>query len=168
VQTLRVRRSAPKACSERTLPLRTEEIASVAEEAEVLEEEQDAPPVESEWAEELVGRSGVRHRYVEDNAGIHKVVGERPMLKLQTLVAFGAQIAPYPDGKPAGPTSSSQQSLDGEEPGLRCRSILYQRGSTYLLRAPVPRASSTGQSRTLRSFSTSGSTPTRQRPRICL
>ena len=79
----------------------------------MLEEEQDAPPVESEWAEELVGRPGVLHRYVEDTAGIYGVVGERPVLKLQTLVTFGAQIAPYPDGKPAGPTSSSQQSLDG-------------------------------------------------------
>jgi hypothetical protein len=64
-------------------------------------------------AEELVGRPGVLHRYVEDTVGIHGVVGECPVLKLQTLVAFGAQIASYPDGKPGWPISSSQQSLDG-------------------------------------------------------
>ena len=113
MRTLRDRRSAPKACSERTLPLRTEEIASVAEEAEVLEEEQDASTSGIRIGRGACGPARGLHRYVEDNAGIHGVVGERPVLKLQTLVAFGAQIAPYPDGKPAGPTSSSQQSLDG-------------------------------------------------------
>jgi hypothetical protein len=49
-----------------------------------------------------VGLIGVLDRYVEDAAAIRGAVGERPVLKLQTLIAFGAQLSPYPNGKPAG------------------------------------------------------------------
>jgi hypothetical protein len=82
--------------------LRTEEVAAAAEEAETAEEVQAVPPISDEQIEELVGLIGVLDRYVEDAAAIHGVVRERPVLKLQTLVAFGAQLSPYPNGKPAG------------------------------------------------------------------
>ena len=82
--------------------LRTDEVAAATEETETVEEGQATPPVLDEQIVELVGRSGVLDRYVEDAAAIHGVVGERPVLKLQALVAFGAQLAPYPNGKPAG------------------------------------------------------------------
>jgi hypothetical protein len=82
--------------------LRTEEVAAATEEAEAVEEGWAASPVSDEQIGELVGRPGVLGRYVEDAAAIHGVVGERPVLKLQTLIAFGAQLSPYPNGKPAG------------------------------------------------------------------
>jgi hypothetical protein len=72
------------------------------EESEEPRKEPKKPPVNPEEVEQLVGRPGVLDRYVEDAARIHEVVGERPVLKLQTLVALGAQLAPYPNGKPAG------------------------------------------------------------------
>ena len=82
--------------------LRTEEVAAAAEEAESVEEGQATPSVSDEHIGVLVGRPGALGRYVEDAATIHGVVGERTVLKLQALVAFGAQLAPYPNGKPAG------------------------------------------------------------------
>jgi len=84
--------------------LRAEEVA--AAEAKVEEEATGTPDgdeaVEDERVDELVGVPGVLNRYVEQAAEIHAVVRERPVLKLQTLVAVGAQLAPYPNGKPAG------------------------------------------------------------------
>jgi hypothetical protein len=92
----RLKRALNELCT-----LRTEEVAA-AEGEEPVEEGPDVPPVVDEQVEELVGRPGVLDRYVEDAARMHGVVGERPVLKLQTLVAVGAQLAPYPNGKPAG------------------------------------------------------------------
>ncbi len=70
------------------------------------EAEQEAPEtgaeVPQEQVEELVGRPGVLERYVEDVAKIHGVVGEREHLKLITLNAAGAQLAPLPNGRPVG------------------------------------------------------------------
>ena len=84
--------------------LRTEEVA--AAEATAEEEAAGTPgedeAVEDERINELVGSPGVLDRYAEDAAMIHAVVRERPVLKLQTLVALGAQLALYPNGKPAG------------------------------------------------------------------
>jgi hypothetical protein len=84
--------------------LRAEEVA--AAEAKAEEEATGTPDedeaVEDERVDELVGSPGVLGRYVEQAAEIHAVVRERPVLKLQTLVAVGAQLAPYPNGKPAG------------------------------------------------------------------
>jgi DNA-binding MarR family transcriptional regulator len=66
------------------------------------EEEREEPGPPPEGSEELVSYTGVLDRYVEDVSAIHGVVGERPVLKLQTLVALGAQLAPYTNGKPTG------------------------------------------------------------------
>ncbi len=93
----RLKRALNELCT-----LRTEEVAAAAEGKETTADAPDAPPVADEWIAELVGYPGVLDRYVEDAAGMHGVVGERPVLKLQTLVALGAQLAPYPNGKPAG------------------------------------------------------------------
>ncbi|HVF02143.1 MAG TPA: hypothetical protein VNA27_12535 [Rubrobacteraceae bacterium] len=71
-------------------------------EEERAKEELKEPEPPAEGSEVLVGYPGVLDRYVEDSAAMHGVVGERPVLKLQTLVALGAQLAPYPNGKPTG------------------------------------------------------------------
>ena len=91
----RLKRALNEICT-----LRAEEVAAVEEGA--AEEAADAPPVADEAVGELVGRPGVLERYAEDAARIHGVVGERAVVKLQTLVAMGAQLASYPNGKPAG------------------------------------------------------------------
>jgi hypothetical protein len=56
----------------------------------------------SEEAEALVSSPGVLNRYVKDVARIRGVVKDQEALRLQTLVALGAQLAPLPGGKPAG------------------------------------------------------------------
>ncbi len=82
--------------------LRTEEVAAAAEaEREYEREEADPEPLSPE-AEALVSVPGVLGRYVEDVAHIRSVVRDRESLKLQTLVAIGAQLAPFAGGKPAG------------------------------------------------------------------
>jgi hypothetical protein len=91
----RLKRALNELCT-----LRTEEV--VAAEGARGADEPTTTPVTGEQVDELVGRPGVLGRYVEDAAEIHGVVRERPVLKLQTLVALGAQLAPYPNGKPAG------------------------------------------------------------------
>jgi hypothetical protein len=58
-----------------------------------------------EEADALVSAPGVLDRYVEDVARIRGVVKDRGALKLQTLVAVGAQLAPLPGGRPAGANS---------------------------------------------------------------
>ncbi len=93
----RLKRALNELCT-----LRTEEVAAASEGSEAPEEEPDASPVADDEVDELVGRPSVLDRYVEDVAHMHGVIGERPVLKLQTLVAVGAQLAPYPNGKPAG------------------------------------------------------------------
>jgi hypothetical protein len=92
----RLKRALNEVCT-----LRTEEVVA-AQGVESVEDGPGVPPATDEQVEELVGRPGVLGRYVEDAALMHGVVGERPVLKLQTLVAVGAQLAPYPNGKPAG------------------------------------------------------------------
>lgn len=83
--------------------LRTNEVAA----AERAGQEEDGNPEAgsealSEEAEMLVSSPGVLSRYVEDVAYIRGVVGDRDALRLQSLVAFGAQLAPLPSGRPAG------------------------------------------------------------------
>ncbi len=83
--------------------LRTEEVAA-AERAEQAEDyrAKAEPEILSEEAEALVSSPGVLSRYVEDVARIRGVVRDRDALRLQSLVAFGAQLAPLPSGRPAG------------------------------------------------------------------
>jgi hypothetical protein len=81
--------------------LRMEEIARAAESEGGGEERQEPEPL-SEEADALVSSPGVLSRYVEDVARIRGVVGDREPLSLQTLVAFGAQLAALPSGRPAG------------------------------------------------------------------
>jgi DNA primase len=54
-------------------------------------------------AERLISCPGVLRRYVEDVAHIHGVVRDREVLGLQVLVAVGAQLEPFRNGRPAGP-----------------------------------------------------------------
>jgi hypothetical protein len=61
----------------------------------------EAEPIPEE-ADALVSAPGVLDRYVEDVARIRGVVKDRGALKLQTLVAGSAQLAPLPGGRPAG------------------------------------------------------------------
>ena len=79
--------------------LRQEEVAAAAQ-LEETEKASEEPMTEE--AEALVASPGVLNRYVEDVAHIHGVVKDREPLRLQTLVALGAQLAPLPNGKPAG------------------------------------------------------------------
>lgn len=81
--------------------LRTEEVAA-AERAGQEEDAEAGPEALSEEAEALVSYPGVLSRYVEDVARIRGVVRDRDALRLQSLVAFGAQLAPLPSGRPTG------------------------------------------------------------------
>jgi hypothetical protein len=81
--------------------LRSEEVARAAESEDTEEEHQEPEPL-SEEADTLISAPGVLARYVEDVARIQGVVGDREPLRLQTLVALGAQLAPLPSGRPAG------------------------------------------------------------------
>jgi major membrane immunogen (membrane-anchored lipoprotein) len=80
--------------------LRLEEVAAAVQADE--EAEQSAPEPLSEEAEMLVANPGVLDRYAEGVASIQDVVKDRNALRLQTLVAVGAQLAPLVSGKPAG------------------------------------------------------------------
>jgi hypothetical protein len=71
-------------------------------EGTVAQEEPPEPSVDPGQIEELVGRPGVLERYVEDVARIHGVVNDREILRLQKLVADGAQLEPLANGRPAG------------------------------------------------------------------
>lgn len=82
--------------------LRTEEVAAATDLEQEQEGEEADPESLSLEAEELVSVPGVLDRYVEDVARIRGVVKDREPLKLQTLVAVGAQLAPIAGGKPAG------------------------------------------------------------------
>ena len=77
--------------------LRREEVAAAA-----TEEGTEEPEPESLSEEALVSTPGVLDRYVEDVARIRRVVRDRDPLKLQTLVAVGAQLAPFAGRTPAG------------------------------------------------------------------
>jgi hypothetical protein len=82
---------------------RSEEVAAAeqAEEARASAEESE-PETLLEEAEALVCSPHVLDRYVEDVARARGVVRDRDALRLQTLVALGAQLIPLPNGKPAG------------------------------------------------------------------
>jgi hypothetical protein len=80
--------------------LRLEEVAAAAQADEDAEQPKSEPL--SEEAERLVATPGVLDRYVEDVASTQDVVKDRAALRLQTLGAVGAQLAPLPNGKPAG------------------------------------------------------------------
>ena len=86
----------------KTLSKALDSIEQTGTEEDRAQEGREGPEPPPEGSEELVVYPGVLERYVEDAATIHGVVGERPALKLQTLVALGAQLAPYPNGKPTG------------------------------------------------------------------
>jgi hypothetical protein len=92
----RLRRALNEICT-----LRTDEVRRAAESDEVHEECQESEALSRE-ADTLVSSPGVLSRYVEDVARIRGVVGDREPLRLQALVAFGAQLAPLPSGRPAG------------------------------------------------------------------
>ena len=103
VRALRGGHREPEACPQRDLHAAHRRGCGGGEAEEYADDSRsDGEKVADERVEELVGSPGVLDRYVEDAARIHGVVGERPVLKLQTLVAVGAQLAPYPNGKPAG------------------------------------------------------------------
>jgi hypothetical protein len=79
--------------------LRAEEVAAATAQTEQSEEE---PEPISEEAEALVSAPNVLDRYVKDVARIRSVVKDQDPLRLQTLIAVGAQLAPLAGGKPAG------------------------------------------------------------------
>lgn len=85
-----------------------ETIAAMAQQEERPKEgeggdaEEPGPGPLSEEARELIAHPGVLKRYVEDVARIHGVVKDRGILRLQVLVATGAQLEPLPNGRPAG------------------------------------------------------------------
>jgi len=80
---------------------RSEEVAAAVQ-AEGGEEQEPESAGAPEEAEALLDSPGVLNRYVEDVAKIRGVIRDRDALRLQTLVALGAQLAPLPNGKPAG------------------------------------------------------------------
>jgi hypothetical protein len=94
----RLRRALNEICTKRQ-----EEVAAADQADE--DAEQSAPEPLSEEAEMLVATPGVLNRYAEDVASIWGVIKDRDALKLQTLVAVGAQLEPLPNGKPAGANS---------------------------------------------------------------
>jgi hypothetical protein len=79
---------------------RSEEVAAVQTESDAEQEPESG--VDPEEVEALLSSPGVLNRYVEDVAKIRGVVRDRDALRLQTLVALGAQLTPLPNGKPAG------------------------------------------------------------------
>jgi hypothetical protein len=90
-----LRRALNEVCT-----LRLEEVAAAVQADEDVEQPEAEPP--SEEVEKLVATPGVLDRCVEDVANIQDVVKDRDALRLQTLGAVGAQLAPLPNGKPAG------------------------------------------------------------------
>jgi transcriptional regulator with XRE-family HTH domain len=89
-----------------SLKLKVGQLRSVLEALEGAESAREpvkpeAEPIPEE-ADALVSVPGVLDLYVEDVARIRRVVKDRCALKLQTLVALSAQLAPLPGGRPAG------------------------------------------------------------------
>ncbi len=82
--------------------LRTAEVEAASRAAGGAGEAEEEEPPLSEEAEALVSSPGVLERYAGDVARIRGVIGDRQALRLQALVAFGAQLAPLPSGRPAG------------------------------------------------------------------
>ena len=93
----RLKRALNEICT-----LRTEEVTAAARSEAAGD---DAEPEDGPLSEEVRGlmeSPGVLNRYVEDVARIRGVVRDRDALRLQCLVAFGAQLTPLPSGRPAG------------------------------------------------------------------
>ena len=84
--------------------LREEEVeaAREAEHKRTAERSQEISEAGDEEIEALIESTGVLNRLVDEAARIHGVVGETAPLKLLTLNALGAQLAPLPNGKPMG------------------------------------------------------------------
>lgn len=91
----RLKRALNEICT-----LRIDEVAA-AEKAKQAEDD-TGPDAVPEEAEALEASAGVLDRYVEDVARIRGVIKDRDALRLQTLVAMGAQLAPLSSDKPAG------------------------------------------------------------------
>lgn len=81
---------------------RTEEVDA----AKAADQDSGGGAQEDEVNEEeiqcLIGESGVLERFVEDAATFSRVVREREMLKLLSLVCLSAQLDLLPNGKPIG------------------------------------------------------------------
>ena len=84
--------------------LREEEVeaAREAERRRTAERSEEISEAGSEEIEALIESTGVLKRLVDEATRIHGVVGETAPLKLLTLNALGAQLAPLPNGKPMG------------------------------------------------------------------
>src|SRR5215212_409217 len=96
MEAVRLERALNEVCTRRS-----EEVAAAAQTESDGEQEPESG-VAPEEAEALLGSSGVLGRYVEDVAKIRGVVRDRDALRLQALVALGAQLAELPNGRPAG------------------------------------------------------------------
>src|SRR5215204_1166573 len=93
MDTAQLKRGLNEICT-----LRLEEVAAAVQADEDVEQPQPEPLTEE--AEKLVAVPGVLDRYVEAVASIWGVVKDRDALRLQTLVALGAQLAPLTNDKP--------------------------------------------------------------------
>jgi hypothetical protein len=84
--------------------LREEEVeaARETERERTAERSEEKPEAGDEEIEALIENTGVLKRLVDEATRIHGVVGETAPLKLLALNAFGAQLAPLPNGKPIG------------------------------------------------------------------
>jgi hypothetical protein len=96
MEAIRLERALNEVCTRRS-----EEVAAAAH-AEGDGEQEPESEVTPEEVEALLASPGILDHYVEDVAKIRGVVRDRDALRLQTLVALGAQLAPLPNGKPAG------------------------------------------------------------------
>ncbi len=101
VAATKLKLKALKAAIEDEAQRRRIQIAN-ADKRQAMGEQSTTAAVDDEQVENLISSPGVLERYVEDVARIHGVVKDRAVLRLQTLVALGAQLEPLPNGKPAG------------------------------------------------------------------
>ena len=143
--------------------LKAEEVAAATAQAEQSEEEPEPVPEE---AEALVSAPSVLDRYVKDVARIRGVVKDRDPLRLQTLIAVGAQLAPLAGGKPAG-ANLILAAEAGRGKNYICDAVASALPEEFCLPSKVraQRASTTGPRTTRRYSSIAGSTRTRPRAR---
>ncbi len=80
---------------------RTEEVNAATQD---LEEDSKDEEVDEEEINQRVSKPDVLERFVEDAATFSRVVKEREILKLLTLVCLSAQLGLLPSGKPIGTT----------------------------------------------------------------
>jgi hypothetical protein len=152
----RLKRALNEICT-----LRTDEVRRAAESEDVHEVHQE-PETLSHEADALVSSPGVLSRYVEDVARIRGVVGDREPLRLQTLVAFGAQLAPLPSGRPAG-ANLILTAEAGRGKNYICDAVTtaLPEEFTSLSSARAQRASSIGEKAIRQSLNTAFSTQTK-------